>query len=65
LVQLIRYNRDYLVKRYKAKGAIVIDNLEVVKGKDYTDQNWTTEHYNYKGRKAIADNVAQKLLMNN
>ena len=65
LAQLIRYNRDYLVKRYTAKGVIVVDNLEVVKGKDYTDQNWTTEHYNYTGRKAIANNVAQKLLMNN
>jgi len=58
LLKLIRHNRDYLVKRYTAQGAVVVDNLEIVKGREYTDQNWTTEHYNYSGRKAIAERVA-------
>ncbi|NUM31955.1 MAG: hypothetical protein HUU47_06490 [Bacteroidetes bacterium] len=58
LVELMRYNRDYLMKKYNNMYVTTIDNLEKVEGKDYTDQNWTTEHYNYKGRNAIAANVA-------
>ena len=58
LVALMRYNRDYLVKRYQRDGVVVVDNLELVDGKDYIDQNWTTEHYIYRGRKAIADKVS-------
>jgi hypothetical protein len=61
LIQLMQYNRDFLIKRYTDKGVKVVDNLETVKGKDYTDQNWTTEHYNYTGRKIIAENVAKVL----
>ena len=58
LVYIMRKNRDYLVKRYREQGAIVVDNLEAVEGWDYTDQNWTTEHYGQTGRLAIAHNVA-------
>ncbi len=61
LLQLMHYNRDYLIKRFKNPNVIVVDNLEAVKGRDYTDQNWTTEHYNYTGRKIIAENVAKVL----
>lgn len=61
LVYLMRRDRDYLVKRYTEKGAIVVDNLEAVAGKEYIDQNWTTEHYRQKGRLTIAYNVAQAL----
>jgi len=61
LSQLIRYNRDFVINRYRKRGVMVIDNLEAVKGKDYTDQNWTTEHYNYTGRLIIAGNVAKAL----
>lgn len=64
LTQLIRYNRDFLVKRYQAQGVIMVDNLDLVNGKDYTDQNWTTEHYNYTGRSRIAKNVAAVLNKN-
>lgn len=61
LTGIIRYNRDFLINRYQSKGSIVVDNLEIVKGVDYIDQNWTTEHYVYRGRKAIADRVSQIL----
>jgi len=61
LVDLMKYNRSFLVNYYKRNGVIVIDNLEGVAGKDYIDQNWTTEHYNYRGRKIIADNAAEVL----
>ncbi len=61
LVFLMTQNRDFLVKRYSKNNCKVVDNLELVKGKQFIDQNWTTEHYNYKGRMAIAKNLALAL----
>lgn len=61
LVFLMKQNRDYLVKRYNKNNCVVVDNLELVNGKEFTDQNWTTEHYGYKGRMIIAKNVAKAL----
>ena len=58
LVFLIKENRDFLVKRYSKNNCIVVDNLELVRGKEFTDQTWTTEHYGYKGRMVIAKNLA-------
>jgi len=61
LVSLMRENANYLVKRYSAPGVIVVNNLELVPGIDYTDQKWTTEHYGQLGRQIIALNVAKSL----
>jgi len=61
LVFLMRQNRDFLVKRYNKGNCRVIDNLELVSGKEFTDQTWTTEHYGYKGRMIIAKNLAESL----
>ncbi|MEN9699258.1 MAG: hypothetical protein RLZZ301_456 [Bacteroidota bacterium] len=62
LVQIMRYNRDFLVQRYgRQKGVTVVDNLELLNGLDYSDQNWTTEHYGYDGRLKIAKNIAKAL----
>lgn len=61
LVFLMSQNRDYLVTRYTKGNCVVVDNLSLVSGKDFIDQNWTTEHYNYKGRMAIAKNLAGHL----
>jgi hypothetical protein len=61
LVFLMRQNRDYLVNRYHKGNCRVVDNLESVKGKDFIDQNWTTEHYNYFGRATIAARLADSL----
>jgi hypothetical protein len=61
LVYLMQQNRDYLVKRYSARGAIVIDNLEIVEPEYFIDKNWTTEHYSDKGRMKIARNVVEHL----
>lgn len=58
LVFLMKQNRDYLVKRYSSPTCKVIDNLELVPGIDFTDQDWTTEHYGYKGRMSIARQLA-------
>jgi hypothetical protein len=61
LVFLMRQNRDYLVKRYSGGVCRVIDNLELVRGREFIDQNWTTEHYNDRGRMRIAKNLAESL----
>lgn len=61
LIYLMLQNRDLLVSRYSQKGVIVVDNLKSVNGKDFVDQNWTTEHYNERGRRTIAKNLADGL----
>jgi hypothetical protein len=61
LVWLMRKNRDFLVNRYASMGAMVVDNLESVGGYHYTDQDWTTEHYDQIGRQIIAKNLADSL----
>ena len=61
LVFLMKRNRDILMKRYNKDGTIVVDNLDLVCGFDYIDQNWTTEHYNQRGRMKIARNLANSL----
>jgi hypothetical protein len=62
LVQIMRYNRNLLVRRYgKKRGVTVVDNLELLDGLDFSDQNWTTEHYGYNGRLQIAKQLAKAL----
>ncbi|MBA3663680.1 MAG: hypothetical protein H0W61_05675 [Bacteroidetes bacterium] len=61
LVYLMRQNRDYLIKRYKAKNIEMIDNLEAIESKYFIDKNWTTEHYTDKGRMIIARNIVEHL----
>lgn len=61
LVFLMKQNRDFLVKRYAKGNCSVVDNLELVRGKEFIDQNWTTEHYDYKGRMRIAKHLAENL----
>jgi hypothetical protein len=61
LVFLMKQNRDLLMKRYNHDGVTVVDNLELICGYDYIDQNWTTEHYNQRGRMKIAQHLARAL----
>lgn len=61
LVFLMKQNRDFLVNRYNKNKCTVVDNLELVKGNYFIDQSWTTEHYSYQGRMAIARHLAQNL----
>jgi len=58
LIFLMNENRELLLNYYRAKGVLVVDNLSGVEDSQFTDQNWTTEHYAEKGRKAIAKRVA-------
>ncbi len=61
LLFLIKQNRDLLVNRYQKNGVIVVDNLECVPSDQYTEKTWTTEHYAEKGRRIVAQNVADAL----
>lgn len=61
LVGLMRQNARFLTNRYRHPKVMVVNNLEVVPGWDYTDQKWTTEHYGQYGRQLIARNVAHHL----
>jgi hypothetical protein len=61
LVYLIKQNRDLLIKRYNRNKVIVVDNLELIGNRDYTDKYWTTEHYTENGRRKIARNIAEGL----
>lgn len=58
----IRHNRDFLVHRYHGRGAEVVDNLEVARGSEFTDQFWTTEHVNGRVRRVCAQNLAKAIL---
>ena len=61
LVFLMRQNRDFLVQRYHKNNCKVVDNLELVKGIDFIDQDWTTEHYKDKARMRVAKNLADSM----
>jgi len=61
LLFLMKQNRDLLVERYTQMGVVVVDNLCSVPDEQFIDRNWTTEHYAEKGRKTIAQNVAESL----
>lgn len=64
LSDVMRYNRDLLVSRYTAMGAIVVDNLDLVPGKHFGEKNWTTEHYDQYGRLFVARQVRNALRSN-
>lgn len=61
LVWLMLQNRNLLLKRYTAKGVLVVDNLESVPDSCFIDRDWPTEHYNEAGRRIIAHNLADSL----
>lgn len=61
LLFLMRRNAEYLQKRYNSKNCVVLNNMELLSGENFTEKNWTTEHYNYKGRMFIAKSIAQNL----
>lgn len=61
LIFLMNQNSELLKKYYRSKGVLVVDNLSSVEDEQFTDQNWTTEHYGEKGRKTVAKNVASAL----
>jgi len=61
LIFLLEGNRKILIDYFEARGVRVVDNLYAVPDEEFTDRNWTTEHYGEKGRKIVARNVAIEL----
>lgn len=61
LHNIMQENKQLLINRYTAKGAIVVNSFELVNGKDFIDQDWTTEHYNQTGRWLLAKNVLKNI----
>lgn len=61
LIHLMSTNRDFLKNRYESQDVLFIDNLSLVPGRHFTDQHWTTEHYDEVGRQIIAKHSAQKI----
>jgi hypothetical protein len=58
LLFLMRRNADFLIKRYSTENCKVLNNLELLRGNEFTEKDWTTEHYSCKGRMYVAANVA-------
>jgi hypothetical protein len=61
LPAFMRAGRDLLVERYEKRGARVVELLELLPNAEFTDQDWTTEHYGEAGRKAVAEKLAETL----
>jgi hypothetical protein len=61
LYRLMKKNEEILLKFFADRGIRVINNLESVRDPEFTDQDWTTEHYSQKGRMTIADNIAEEI----
>jgi hypothetical protein len=61
LHHIMQENKQLLIERYTRKGVIVVNSFELVNGKDFIDQNWTTEHYNQNGRWILAKNVLKQI----
>lgn len=61
LVNIMHQNKQLLLDRYSKNGVTVVNSFELVNGLDFIDQDWTTEHYNQKGRFILAKNVLKYL----
>ncbi len=61
LHNIMQQNKQLLINRYTSQGVKVVNSFELVNGKDFIDQNWTTEHYNQTGRWILAKNVLKNL----
>ncbi len=61
LTDLMIDNKNYLVERYENKGAIMIDNFDLVSDSCFIERNFPSEHYKQTGREKIASSVANVL----
>ncbi|MGZ4043969.1 MAG: hypothetical protein ACXVNM_06665 [Bacteroidia bacterium] len=60
LTVLMRQNVDFLEKRYN-KTTQFINSFAILPDSCFIDKGWPTEHYNYAGRKAVAEKINEKL----
>jgi hypothetical protein len=61
LTNLMRSNKDQLVKRYRDKGVTVVDCLDSVPDSCFIERVFPSEHYNQFGRMTVAKAVTDAL----
>ena len=61
LVEIMKDNAQFIEERYSSKGIIVVNNIDLVPSESFTDKDFPTEHYDQRGRQAVASSVAQQL----
>lgn len=55
LTSLMKSNAEWITSRYKNKeGVSVLNNIQILPSKYFTDKDFPTEHYNSDGRKLVA-----------
>ncbi|MEN8228343.1 MAG: DUF4843 domain-containing protein [Bacteroidota bacterium] len=59
LLYLMNENSELLQQYYQSRGVKVVNGLHEVEDEQFIDQDWTTEHYAEKGRKIVAQHVAE------
>ncbi len=64
LIYLMEKNRSLLVSYYADKGVIMVDNFYQIPDSCFVDRNWPTEHYNYQGKKIVAENIKKAIIEN-
>ena len=62
LVELLHRNAQFVQQRYESMGVVVVNNQGIVHDADFNDRTFPTEHYAQRGRRAIADAVADAIL---
>jgi len=60
LEYLMQENAQYIIQRYEPQGVTVVNNQYSVRDEDFFE-NFVTEHYSQRGRRNIAEKVAEKL----
>lgn len=64
ITQFLDKNVRILEKRYSNKGVIVLNNLKLIPDSCFVDRNWPTEHYNFEGKKMMAEAILEGLKQN-
>lgn len=64
LLYLMEKNRSLLVNYYTNKGVTMVDNFYQIPDSCFVDRNWPTEHYNYQGKKIVAENIKKAIEAN-
>ena len=64
LIYLMEKNRSLLVNYYTSKGVIVVDNFYQIPDSCFVGRNWPTEHYNYQGKKIVAESIKNAIETN-
>lgn len=61
LLTLLHNNARFIQQRYEAMGVMVVNNQGIVRDSAFNERFYPTEHYNEKGRRAVADAIAAAL----